>query len=525
MMQINPLLLVDGYKVDHRSQYPSDTQDIYSNLTARKSMDEGVRGKGVIFFGLSYFIQEFLIRQFYENFFLLPKESVLKEYKQVIEGYLGKDCIKFDHIEALHDLGYLPLKIKALPEGSYVPCGVPMLTVVNTHPDFFWLTNMIETLMSSVLWKMTTNATTAFLFKKQFVKYAKLTSDSELLVPWQGHDFSFRGMSGPEDAMSAGAAHLTSFTGTDSIPAVLFMKEYYSPSNKDTVIGGSVPATEHSVMCVGGQENEIDTYRRLLTEVYPTGIVSIVSDTWDYWNVLTNILPQLKDEIMARDGKVVIRPDSGNPVDIICGESNSDGNLSVRVSPFSSRKTHSYLCESHTPQEIGTISLLYNTFGGTENSKGYIELDPHIVCIYGDSITLEKQEQILSKLKQKCFASTNIVLGLGSYSYQYVTRDTYGFAMKATHAITESRGAIDIYKDPATDRAVGGSKKSHKGLLKVYKVYDRGEYKVKDQCTVEEEDGGWLEEVFYNGNERWLPKIDGIRSRIESNIEEALDNE
>ena len=272
---------------------------------------------------------------------------------------------------------------------------------------------MLETLLSAIIWKPSTSATTAFQYLKTFTRYAQDTvGDDAGFIPWQGHDFSFRGMSGVEDAVMSGAGHLLSFAGTDTIPAIDFLEKYYNANCEKELIGGSVPATEHSVMCMGTQGDEINTFDRLITTIYPTGIVSIVSDTWDFWQVITEFLPVLKDKIMSRNGKVVIRPDSGDPVKIIIGDKDAIAG---------------------SPEYKGAIECMWETFGGTITEKGYKLLDGHIGLIYGDSITTERQLEILEGLKQKGFASYNVVLGIGSYTYEYVTRDTFGFAMKATY--------------------------------------------------------------------------------------------
>ena len=307
-MFINPMLYIDAYKTDHVSQYPKGTQFIYSNLTPRQSRIDGVNE--VVFYGLQYFIKEYLITQFNIGFFNAKKEHVIADYKRRMDSYLGADAVKTEHIEALHDLGYLPICIKAIPEGTRVPIGVPMLTIVNTKPEFYWLTNYIETLISNVLWKPITSATIADIYYRNFLKYAEETGYDKSFIQWQGHDFSFRGMSGIEDALTSASAHLLSFTGSDTIPSVDFIERYYHGNCTKELLAGSVQATEHSVMCAGGEINELDTFKRLITETYPSGIVSIVSDSWDFFNVLDNILPTLKDDIMNRNGRVVIRPDS-----------------------------------------------------------------------------------------------------------------------------------------------------------------------------------------------------------------------
>lgn len=491
-MKTLPILLKDGYKVGHKFQYPDGTTLVYSNFTPRKSRNP--EQNEIVFFGLQYFIKEYLIRQFDENFFQRPKAEVIQQYKRRIDNYLGKDCIPYDHVEALHDLGYLPLEIKALPEGSLVPMRVPVLTIRNTKPEFFWLTNMLETLMSTILWKPSTSATTAFEYFQTFTNYARETVGDDLsFVPWQGHDFSFRGMSGIEDAVMSGAGHLLSFTGTDTIPAIDFLENYYNADCEAELIGGSVPATEHSVMCMGTKDGEIETFERLITEVYPAGIVSIVSDTWDFWQVITEFLPQLKHQILAREGKVVIRPDSGDPVKIIVGDP---------AAPVGS------------PEYKGAIACMWETFGGSVTPQGFKLLDAHIGLIYGDSITPARQLAILEGLKQKGFASYNVVLGIGSYTYEYVTRDTFGFAMKATYGEVDGEGR-DIFKDPKTD---DGTKKSAKGLMAVHRDAITGKYVLQDQCTWEEEAQGELKTVFLDGK----LTIDWTLSEIRTWVQQQL---
>lgn len=491
-MKTSPILLKDGYKVGHKFQYPEGTTLVYSNLTPRKSRSSEV--DEIVFFGLQYFIKEYLIHQFDEHFFQRPKAEVLKEYARRMDNYLGKDSITYKHIGDLHDLGYLPLEIKAIPEGELVPMKVPIFTIKNTQPEFFWLTNMLETVLSAILWKPCTSATTAFEYVRNFTRYAHETVGSDLsFVPWQGHDFSFRGMSGIEDAVMSGAAHLLSFTGTDTIPAIDFLEQYYNADCEKELIGGSVPATEHSVMCMGTQGDEIGTFERLISKVYPAGIVSIVSDTWDFWQVITDFLPRLKSQILARDGKVVIRPDSGDPVKIIVGDP---------AAPVGS------------PEYKGAIECMWETFGGVITDKGYKLLDSHIGLIYGDSITVERQIAILEGLRLKGFASYNVVLGIGSYTYEYVTRDTFGFAMKATYGEVNGVGR-DIFKSPKTD---DGTKKSAKGLMQVYRDPATGRLALKDQCTWAEEGQGELKTVFKDGKLVVDWTLTEIRDRVKRQL-------
>lgn len=445
----NPMFHTDGYKLDHRRQYPEGTEFVYSNWTPRGSRVKGINE--VIFLGLQYVIKERLEKDFNENFFKRSRTEVVSEYADMLNSYLGPNEIGVEHIAALWDLGYLPLEFKALPEGTRVPLRVPMFTVENTHPDFFWLVNYFETILSASLWMPSTSATNAMHVRELLDEWAEKTGAPLEAVGFQGHDFSMRGMAGLESACLSAAGHLVAFTGTETVPVLNWINKYYPAKDKDNFfLAGTVPATEHSVMCAGGQDDERETYERLLN-LYPTGILSVVSDTWDFWGVLTNLLPEIKDKIMARDGKLVIRPDSGDPADIICG-------------------TDGYAPDSwdSTPEEKGAIQILWDTFGGTVNDKGYKVLDSHIGLIYGDSMNYARINDICKRLEAKGFSSENVVFGLGSYGYQYQTRDTFGFAMKATN-VTINGVEKPIFKDPKTDN---GLKKSLKGRIGVFTLSD-----------------------------------------------------
>lgn len=486
-MKNNPANQIDFYKADHRSQYPKGTEVVFSNLTPRKSRIDGVNE--VVFFGLQYFIKEYLINRWNEDFFKQPKEMVVSDYKRRIETSLGKGAITFEHIETLHDLGYLPLEIKALPEGSLIPMRCPCLVMFNTKPEFFWLTNYFETILSCVIWGAITSATTAYQYKKLLTEFADKTVGNRDFVQWQGHDFSFRGMFGYEAACISGAGHLLSFTGTDTIPAIDFHEKYYGANSEKELIGASVPATEHSVMCMGTEENEIATFERLISEIYPNGIVSIVSDTWDFWKVITEYLPQLKEKILVRNGKVVIRPDSGDPVKIICGDKDA---------------------EIGTPEYKGAIECMWEVFGGTTTEKGYKLLDGHIGLIYGDSITVERCKRICEQLEEKGFCSFNVVLGIGSYTYQYVTRDTFGFAVKATYGEVNGESRM-IFKLPKTD---DGTKNSAKGLLAVYQSENGNSFEMHDGLTWKEVNNCELKTVFKDGKLDNEQTLEEIRKRL-----------
>lgn len=482
-MKTNPFLLTDYYKVGHVFQYPEKTELVYSNLTPRKSRIKDV--EEMVFFGLQYFVKEYLITYFNENFFQQPKEKVMADYKRRIVTSLGTHLPSYDHISALHELGYLPVEIKAIPEGSKVPMRVPCLTIVNTKPEFYWLANFLETLLSAVIWQPCTSATIAHTYRKLLNRYAEETGMPMDFVQWQGHDFSFRGMSSLETAVLSAMGHLLSFTGTDTIPAIDALEQYYNANADVELIGGSVAATEHSVMCSGSKDGELETFKRLVTEVYPTGIVSIVSDTWDLWKVCTEYLPALKETILSRDGKVVIRPDSGDPVKIICGDPEG--------------KTEA--------ERKGVVELLWDVFGGTITDKGFKLLDQHIGAIYGDSINIERATLICEGLKTKGFA-TQVVFGIGSYTYQYNTRDTFGTAMKATYVVIDGEGR-EIFKNPVTD---DGTKKSATGLLQVKK--ENGSYVLIDKVSWEEEKQSELKTVFKDGKLVKEYSLQEIRTKL-----------
>jgi nicotinamide phosphoribosyltransferase len=467
-MEFNPIFYIDFYKVGHVQQYQKNVRKLWVNVTPRSTRVEGA--KGVIWFGLQAFMKEILIDQFQRNFFNRPWKLVESEYVEVIRETLGDATPKIDHIKALHQLGYFPLDIYALPEGTMVPFGVPCAVLVNNKDEFFWLPNYLETMMSNYLWPACTSATTALDYRKIFVKAARAAGETDLsFIDWQGHDFSYRGLMGLDAAVLSGMGHLLSFNGTDTVPAILGAKKYYKAKLN---AGGSVNATEHSVMCEGGKENEDATYDRLLFKVHPKGIVSIVSDTWSLWRVLTEYLPSRRDRILARDGKLVIRPDSGDPVKILTGDGGA---------------------KTGSPEWYGALDLLWQALGGSSSACGKLLINKGGL-IYGDSITKQRAEDILSIARLQGFHPYNFVFGIGSYTYQYVTRDTYNFAFKATavermaiektviehddavgHHVSHKRVVEAIFKDPITDNA---HKKSHRGIPVVNNDWYSGDLRV-----------------------------------------------
>lgn len=441
MKYLAATLICDFYKISHRACYPPGTEYIYSTWTPRASRMKDVTE--VVHFGTQAFIKDKLIDLFNREFFGRPKAEVVAEYVRIVKNTLGDPNPHTQHIEDLHDLGYLPLSIKALPEGAIVPLRVPMLTIQNTDKRFFWLTNYIETLASCELWQPSTSATIAREYRKILDKAALETVGNTEFVQFQGHDFSMRGMSSLSSALSSGMGHLTQFVGTDTVPAIQAAEHFYGANVEKEMVGTSIPATEHSIQCAYGDDMEY--YRNMINRVHPNGFVSIVSDGYDFWDVIGRVIPALKADIMKRDGRVVVRPDSGDPVKIVCGDPEAPvGSL----------------------EHKGAIEALWDTFGGTLTEKGYKLLDSHIGLIYGDAITLRRAEEIVTRLAEKGFASINVVFGVGSYTYQHNTRDTFGFALKSTLCVINGVEK-PIFKDPKTD---DGTKKSQKGRVVVLKA-------------------------------------------------------
>lgn len=483
-----PHLLMDFYKVDHVSQYPKDTEVIYSTWTPRGSKLPEITK--VVAFGFQAFVQEYLIDYFNDHFFKRPKDEILEEYVRVIKHTLGIKEPKTDHIEALHDLGHLPLLIKALPEGTLVPLRVPMLTIENTDKRFFWVTNWLETLMSTELWHPATTATLAHEYRKILNTYAELTTGSTEGVQFQGHDFSMRGMEGAEAGAKGGMGHLLSFVGTDTIPAILAAEHYYDADITKELVGTSIPASEHSVEEAWGTDEKAAIINRC-TVTYPEGFFSRVSDTWDLWHVVADIMadPEVKAAVLGRNGRMVVRPDSGDPVLIVCGDPQS-------ADPRARK---------------GVVELLWDIYGGTITEEGYKVLDPHVGVIYGDAITRDRAKRICEALMTKGFASTNVVYGIGSYTYQFNTRDTFGFAMKTTFGVFGGDGRA-LFKNPITD---DGTKISQKGRVGVCLPEGHSGLVYKDGFM---EDPEWslLKPIFKDGIALNRQSFKQIRALLES---------
>ncbi|MDO5559534.1 MAG: nicotinate phosphoribosyltransferase [Oscillospiraceae bacterium] len=521
--RMDPLLLTDFYKTIHHLAYTPKLEYLVSYWTPRMSRYEYI--DKVVVFGMQAFIKEYLCDLFNKNFFRRDKSEILGEYRRIISNTMSVQAADTTEIEKLYDLGYLPVMIKAVPEGTRVNIKTPVYEISNTVKGFGWLVNYLETFISVNVWYPMNSASVAYAYRQIVNKYYEMTvsdkADKKVVFDENGieeqsscdqlltasrsaacGDFSMRGMTSIEGAEKSSAAHLLSFTSTATIGSIAWLEAYYNCDCEKEVVGRGVPSTEHSVMSSYGRDGEYECYRHLIEDVFKTGLLSIVSDTYDYWNVVTNMIPSLKESIMARDGKIIIRGDSGNPVDIICG--TADGPLDPK--------------KEYTPEELGTTECLWRIFGGFINDKGYKVLDSHIGVIYGDAITYERACEIYAKLVKRGFAASNVTLGIGSYTYQYVTRDSLGQALKATNSIVDGQER-QIFKDPKTDKVKGANfKKSQKGMCCVYR--DGEDILYKDELTIEEAakmENNLLQPVFRDGMLLVDDSLSDIRRRLHGN--------
>ena len=471
MVNTNPMLLIDFYKAVHAEMLPKNITKSVSYFTPRMSRIK--RWDKVVMFGLQGFIQTYLIDYFNNEFFNKPFNEVIADYKRIMDATLGKDAYKIDKIEKLHQLGYLPIEVIALPEGTRVPMHVPMFGITNTHKDFAWLPQSLESLISAESWHPMIAATVGATYREIVDKYYSLTCDDTVPRARALGAFDFRGEECLESAVKAGAGWCLSFLNTATVPTIPYLEKYYEcDCTKEPVAFGS-PSTEHSVMCsnyaIDG--DEITLLRRLLTEIYPNTSFSCVLDSYDYWNVIDNILPQLKEEIMNHNGCMLMRGDSGDCVEVV----------------------------------TQTVFKLWDQFGGTINSKGFKVLDPHVKAIYGDSITIQRCEEIYKILMEHGFACSNVALGVGSFSMQCIeedgilkpfTRDTFSSCIKATYCEIDGK-PYPIFKNPKD----GGFKKSQKGCCVV--SYNGDELVYEDEYT-------WTEAVVNYKNELRTVFVNGV---------------
>jgi nicotinamide phosphoribosyltransferase len=548
--KINPLYEADGYKVGHPLMIAENASREYWTWIPRslKYMPNGI---DKIMSAGQQITWRYIHSAFQENFFDQPIEVAQKFVKDMSE-YLMQPY-DFDGYEKLHKLGFLPVRIKSLPEGTLTLPNVPHMTGINTMDGYAWLGLFLETLVSKLSWQCPTAATIGREFKKNAVESVKKTDPENLwLADFMCHDFHSRG-GNPFTSIAVSLGHSFTNSGSDTLN-VIPASRYYYDFDEDGMPIFSVNASEHSVTCTGifyyedklkkGKlNNEIEWYysfdvpcdgsvenpdylaiaeclnlRDWLIK-FPDGLLSLVSDTFDLWKLIKFILPRLKDLIMSRNGKLVIRPDSGDPVDITCGSYSveNDGILVPTGNGYNSESGYKSSDYPNRPEVKGVIELLHDIFGGEITSTGYKRLDSHIGAIYGDSINLERQLAIYDRLEKKGFASTNIVVGVGSYTYVMLTRDSAGYAAKgAWFEILEDgvRTGYDIYKDPATD---DGTKKSLKGFCQVNQIvgaHGKSEIFVKTQCTEEEENDGMLHVIYEDGKFFNQTTLTEIRERL-----------
>lgn len=470
----NPLLMIDIYKLGHMMFYKKGTSKVYSYMCAR-SVKKSTHS---LFYGLQpylYILAQIITQENADEFFQYFEETL--GYKpsakcvELINGLVGRP---------------LPLHIKAVPEGTYLDNKNVLCTIQSTDDTYFWLGGYFESLLLKV-WYTTCVATLSYKYKQLAVQYTKETSDSDFLLPFLVHDFGYRGVNCEMGAEFGGSAHLVNFMGTDTLVAIKFLKNHYAATG---MIGVSVAATEHSIhMSFGPTLQDAKDYVNNTMDEVPTGIVSVVLDGYDFFREITQTITDsaIKERILSREGKFVVRPDSGDPLKILCGDPDA---------------------EVDSPEYKGTFRILEENFGATVNSKGFKELNPKIGVIYGDAMHYDRYSAVLAKMKDMEFANTNLVIGVGGLLLQQHNRDDLGFAFKATYA--EINGEIkELFKDPKTD----SGKRSHKGMLMLYQNEDTGKYETADQVTKEDEERGILETVFLNGVITKEYTLDEIRNR------------
>ena len=476
MNNYNPLLLIDFYKATHHEQYPKGLTKMVSYYTPRMSRLNDV--DHVTFFGLQGFIDEYLIGAFRTWFFDRDLTEVLAEYNRVMTYTLGPGSYSTQKLMDLHKLGYLPLEIRAVPEGTRTKIGVPQIEISNTDPKFVWLVNTIETMLSSTMWHTQVAAEVGYRYRKIVDKWVEKTCDSTV-SPWKLiGDFSMRGQHSVESAIKSSAGWLLSHHNTATVPAIMWMEQHYACDMEKEPVGFGAISTEHSVMCsnfaVDG--DEVTHIKRLLTETYPELSFSMVSDSYDYWNLVTKILPQCKEEIMNHKGYLAIRGDSGDPVEVIagidiawlkpyddeeaeklfvdkeytnewlydyCRDNNIEEEIALHLnyndkfykvsvypdwscerggmtdSKYFFVDNYSFSWQEFEPhaEMMGTVWALDQIFGHTVNCKGYKVLPPYIKAIYGDSITPQRCEEIYKRLAAMGYAINNVSLGAGSFSF------------------------------------------------------------------------------------------------------------
>jgi nicotinamide phosphoribosyltransferase len=466
----NFILKSDSYKPTHWKQYPYNTSKICSYLESRGGNDPNT-----LFCMLQY-----ILKRHFEGV-QITKDGI-DEAEAFFAAHFGRADLfnrkGWDGIIKQYG-GVLPLRIKAVKEGSIVPVGMPLMTIENTDPNCYWLTNYAETLLMNI-WYPITVATNSYYCKQIIKKYLEETHGDITSLPFKLHDFGMRGVSCYEQGAIGAAAHLINFMGTDTISGIQMLNKYYGAG----MCGFSIPASEHSTMTSWGKDNELEAYKNMLKQ-YPDGLVACVIDSWDAYNACDKLYGELlRDDVMKRNGTIVLRPDSGNPVEV---------NNKI-------------------------IHILWNKFGGTFSKKGYKVLDPHVRIIQGDGIDRNMIGEILQMYKNNGFSTENIAFGSGGGLLQKFDRDTYKFAIKCSYAEIDGK-PVNVYKDPITSK----SKVSKKGQLKLHK--SAGHYMtISSAENTPQAFNSYtdeLETVFENGNLVREQSLDEIRN-LSNQTQESL---
>lgn len=451
----NICALTDSYKVSHYKQYPPGTRTVYSYFESRS----GSTYPEVVFFGLQYWLENYLAGQVVTHDKINEAEAMFKSH------FFGQDVFNrkgWEHIWAKHG-GRLPILIKAVPEGSVVPTSNVLMTVENTDPEAYWLTNWLETMLVQV-WYPSTVATQSRGMRKELLAFLEETGDPSL-IDFKLHDFGFRGVTCPEQAAVGGAAHLVNFSGTDTVPGIMLARKFYNAE----MPGFSIPAAEHSTITSWGEDHEVDAMRNMLVQ-YPTGFVACVSDSFNIWNACTEYWGGvLKDQVLARDGVLVVRPDSGDPPSVV----------------------------------VKVLQLLGEKFGSTKNAKGFSVLHPKVRVIQGDGIDPKMLVEVLKAVKSAGWSADNIAFGSGGGLLQKMNRDTQRFAFKCS-SINVSGEEREVFKRPIT----AGDKKSKAGRFKL--IHKDGKLQTVPASDVGDDH---LTTVFENGNliKKWT--FDEVKNR------------
>lgn len=440
-MNYNKILMTDSYKGSHYLQYPQGTEYVNSYIESR-----GGRWNRTLFFGLQIFLQEYLSKPI-----SLKDIHAAKHFWE--QHGLPFNLAGWTYILSEHK-GYLPVRIEALPEGTVLPTGNVLVQVRNTDPKCYWLTSYLETALLRAVWYPTTVATNSYMCK-QHIKDALVKSGDPEQLLFKLHDFGARGTSSAESAGIGGCAHLVNFMGSDTVEGVICARQYYG----EEMAGFSIPAAEHSTITAwGGKDGEIEAFRNMLTQFggkYP--LIAVVSDSYDIYNAVSNIWGGiLEKEVTGSGSTLIVRPDSGNPVAVVCA----------------------------------VIQRLMDKFGCTTNEKGYRVLPPYIRVIQGDGVDERAIKDILFEMMNQGLSADNVAFGMGGALLQHFDRDTFKFAMKCS-AIRVNGTWRDVYKDPVTDPG----KRSKRGRLSL--TCKDGRWNTTSEVVPPEENQ--LRVVFENG--------------------------